>query len=185
MRDLRTVTKIRCTAMPNPKIMRGRASFRKPFLATLAVLFAGVAIAYGSLWMYAVRRSSPPVELGFNNHHNPEYDEKTHSQAVEDVTQGSPAERAGLRPGDRVIAVNGQALNIDLASTEAYTRGRPGDRVELTVERASEPKPPILHGIFRAVPLAGASEGLARSSALQITGSFPVLFFWWHSPFCS
>ena len=171
--------------MPNPKIMRGRASFRKPFLATLAVLFAGVAIIYGSLWMYAVRRSSPPVELGFNNHHNPEYDEKTHSQAVEDVTEGSPAERADLRPGDRVIAVNGQALNINIASTEAYTRGRPGDRVELTVERAGEPKPLILHGIFRAVPLAGASEGLARSSALQITGSFPFPFFWWHSPFCS
>ena len=116
------------------------------------------------------------MELGFNNHHNPEYDEKTHSQAVEDVTEGSPAERADLRPGDRIIAVNGQALNINIASTEAYTRGRPGDRVELTVERAGEPKPLILHGIFRAVPLAGASEGLARSSALQITGSFPVPF---------
>ena len=162
--------------MPNPKIMRGRASFRNPFLATLAFLFAGVAIIYGSLWMYAVRRSSPIVELGFNNHHNPEYDEKTHSQAVEDVTEGSPAERAGLRPGDRVIAVNGQALNTDIASTEAYTRGRPGDPVELTLERVGEPKPLILHGIFRAVPLAGASEGLARSSALQITGSFPIPF---------
>ena len=156
--------------------MRPRQSFRKPFLATLATVFAVVSIAYGSLWMYAVRRSSPDVELGFNNHHNPEYDEKTHSQAVEDVTEGSPAERAGLRPGDRVIAVNGQALKTNIASTEAYTRGQPGDAVELTVERDGEPKPLILHGIFRAVALAGASEGLARSSALRNHGIIPHSF---------
>jgi sigma-B regulation protein RsbU (phosphoserine phosphatase) len=162
--------------MPTLKIMRGRASFRKPFLATLAALFAAVAIGYASLWMYTVRRSGPVVELGFNKHHNPQYDEKTHSQSVEDVEEGSPAERAGLRFGDRIIAVNGRALDSDIGSTEAYVRGRPGDRVELTVGRAGEPKPLILHGVFRTTALAGASEGLARSSALQITGTFPIPF---------
>ncbi|MFZ0417230.1 MAG: SpoIIE family protein phosphatase [Candidatus Sulfotelmatobacter sp.] len=162
--------------MPTSKIMRGRQSFRKPFLATLATLFAVIAIVYGSLWMYAVRRSGSQVELGFNNHHNPPFDERTHSQSVEDVTEGSPAERAGLRPGDRVIGVNGRTLDTDISSTEAYTRGRPGDRVELTVERAGEPKPLMLHGVFRAVAMSGGSEGLARSSALQITGSFPIPF---------
>ena len=156
--------------------MNGRASFRKTFLATLATLFAVVAIIYGSLWMYVVRRSQPEVELGFNNHHNPQYDDRTHSQSVEDVTEGSPAERAGLRVGDRIIGVNGRALDTDIGSSEAYVHGRPGDPVELTVERAGEPKPLILHGIFRARALAGASEGLAKSSALQITGSFPIPF---------
>ena len=172
----RANTQLRCTAMPTLKIMRGRASFRKPFLATLAALFAAVAIGYGSLWMYTVRRSGSVVELGFNKHHNPQYDEKTHSQPVEDVEEGSPAERAGLKVGDRIIAVNGRALDSDIGSTEAYVRGRPGDRVELTVERAVEPKPLILHGVFRTTALAGASEGLARSSALQITGTFPIPF---------
>jgi membrane-associated protease RseP (regulator of RpoE activity) len=162
--------------MPTLKIMRGRASLRKPFLATLATLFAVVAIVYGSLWMYAVRRSRPAVELGFNNHHNPQYDERTHSQSVEDVVKGGPAERAGLRVGDRIIGVNGRALDTDIGSDEAYVRGRPGDPVELTVERASEPEPLILHGVFRAAALAGTSESLARSSALQITGSFPIPF---------
>ena len=38
------------------------------------------------------------------------------------------------------------------------------------------PKPLILHGIFRAVGLTGVSEGLARSSAQQITESFPIPF---------
>ena len=104
--------------MPAPKIMRGRASFGKPFPATLATLFAVVAIVYGSLWMYAVRYSGPRVELGFNILHNPHYDERTHSQSVEDVVEGSPAERAGLHVGDRIIGVNGRALDTDIASDE-------------------------------------------------------------------
>ena len=171
--------------MPTLKIMRGRASFRKPFLAALATLFAVVAIVYGSLWMYAVRHSRPAVELGFNNHHNPQYDERTHSQSVEDVAEGSPAERAGLRVDDRIIGVNGRALDTDIASDEAYVRGRPGDPVELTVERAGEPKPLILHGVFRAAAPARRPEGLAKSSALQVPDYSPFLFFWWHSPSCS
>ena len=156
--------------------MRERASFRKPFLATLATLFAAVAIAYGSLWMYAVRHPGTGVELGFNNHHNPQYDERTHSQAVEDVVEGSPAERAGLRVGDRIVGVNGRALDADVGSNEAYVRGRPGDPVELTVDRAGEPKPLILHGVFRATAQAGTPEGLAKSSALQVMRLFPVPF---------
>ena len=162
--------------MPTPKIMQGRASFRKPFLATLATLFAAVAIVYGSLWMYAVRYSGPRVELGFNILHNPPYDERTHSQSVEDVVEGSPAERAGLRVGDRIIGINGRALDTDIASDEAYVRGRPGDPVEFTVERAGEPKPLILHGVFRAAAPARTPEGLAKSSALQVLRLFPIPF---------
>ncbi len=156
--------------------MTERASFRRPLLATAATVFAVVAIAYGSLWMYSVRHQGPRVELGFNNQHNPQYDETTHCQAVEDVMAGSPAERAGLRVGDHVIGINGRPLETDIASDEAYLRGRPGDSVELAVERAGDPQPLILHGVFRAVSTAGASESLARSSAQQITGSFPIPF---------
>src|SRR5438876_4890694 len=53
------------SAMRTLKTMLGRESFRKPVLATLATLLAVVAIAYGSIWMYAVR-STLQVELGFN-----------------------------------------------------------------------------------------------------------------------
>jgi hypothetical protein len=156
--------------------MQGRASFRKPFLATLATLFAVVAIVYGSLWMYAVRHPAPGVELGFNLVNNSRYDDRTHSQSVEDVMEGSPAERAGLRVGDRVIGINGRALGTDIASDEAYARGRPGDPVEFTVERAGEPKPLVLHGVFRAATPARMPEGLAKSSALQVLRLFPIPF---------
>jgi sigma-B regulation protein RsbU (phosphoserine phosphatase) len=162
--------------MLTTEIMGGRASFRRPLLATLATLFAVVAIVYGSLWMYAVRYAGPGVEFGFNILHNPQYDEKTHSQSVEDVVEGSPAERAGLRVGDRVIGINGRTLGTDIASDQAYVRGRPGDPVEFTVERGGEPRPLDLHGVFRAATPTRTPEGLARSSALQVMASFPIPF---------
>jgi sigma-B regulation protein RsbU (phosphoserine phosphatase) len=158
-----------------PKIVRERWSLRRPLLVILAILLAVVAITYGSIWMYAVR-SAPRVEFGFNKVHSPPYDAKMRWQSVEDVEVGSPAERAGLRAGDHIIAVNGRALDTDIGSDEAYVHGQPGDHVEITVERAAEPKPLILHGVFRAATPARVSEGLARSSALQVMGLFPVPF---------
>ena len=156
------------------KAIRARVPFGKPFLTTCAILLALVAVAYGSIWMYAVR-SFPQVELGFNKDHNPPFDDKMHWQPVEDVMPGSPAERAGLRAGDRIIGVNGHALNADIGSDDAYVRGRPGDPVEIAVQRAGEPKPLILHGFFQSATRR-ASEGLARSSALQVMGLFPIPF---------
>jgi hypothetical protein len=100
--------------MPTLKIMRGRASLLKPFLATLATLLAVVAIVYGSLWMYAVRRSRPAVELGFNNHHNPQYDERTHSQSVGDVVEGGPAERVEVQDNGKGISPQ-KRLEMELA----------------------------------------------------------------------
>src|ERR1700682_2596751 len=160
--------------MSTLRIMLGRASLRKPFLATLATLLAAVAIAYGSVWMNSVR-SGPRVELGFNKVHSPQYDDKTHSQSVEDVEAGSPAEHAGVRSGDRIVGVNGRSLHTDIASDQAYLRGQPGDRVKFTVERPGEPKPLVLRGVFRSAS-ARRSEGLARSSALQVMGLFPIPF---------
>jgi sigma-B regulation protein RsbU (phosphoserine phosphatase) len=145
-------------------------------LTALAIVFAVVAIAYGSLWMYAVRYARAQVEFGFNMHHNSDYDERTHSQSVLDVMEGSPAERAGLRIGDRVVAIDGRALDTDIASDQAYFRGRPGDAVDFTVERAGEPKPLVLHGFFRAATSDRTPEGLARSSVLQVMGSIPIPF---------
>ena len=48
----------------------------------------------------------------------------------------TPGERAGLLPGDRIIAVDGQDL-IGASTLEAATlmRGKEGTKVTLTVER--------------------------------------------------
>lgn len=130
---------------------------------------------YAALWMYNARYPGKQVELGFNHQHDERYNDKTHSVTVGDVVPDSPAERAGLRAGDRIIGVNGKLLDTSAPYDEAYGRSKPGDRVDLTIARPGTEEPLILHGVFRAAASA-KQEGLAKASAQQITGSFPVLF---------
>lgn len=56
------------------------------------------------------------------------------SNEVGEVVDGSPAAEAGLRPGDRVVAVDGVAIDTFETMREAVA-GRPGEQVELTFER--------------------------------------------------
>ena len=58
--------------------------------------------------------------------------------SITSVGPGSPAERAGLRPGDVVVAVAGQALYTHEDLLEAI-RARPGQSFELSVERDGKP----------------------------------------------
>ena len=52
------------------------------------------------------------------------------------VFDGSPAERAGIRPGDRIVAVDGRSLaGRPSATATALIRGRPGTFVTLTIAR--------------------------------------------------
>jgi membrane-associated protease RseP (regulator of RpoE activity) len=70
----------------------------------------------------------------------------------------SPAELAGLRPGDRILAVNGHHFSSWDAMT-AYIKERPGDKVALTFEH---------HQKVSTVPVVlanGAKVSLAGSSA--------------------
>jgi carboxyl-terminal processing protease len=55
---------------------------------------------------------------------------------------GSPGQRAGLRYGDAIVAVDGQAVE-DWAQDKVLhrVRGEKGEAVELTVERAGAPAP--------------------------------------------
>jgi sigma-B regulation protein RsbU (phosphoserine phosphatase) len=144
-------------------------------LLTLATVFAAAAIVYSSLWMYAERTVSR-VELGFNSQHVNQYDGTTHCMKVFDVVPNSPAERAGLRAGDHIIGVDGNALTTSAPFDLAYARGKPGDAVTFSIQRAGESKPIELHGIFRASSEGGPTEGFAKTSAMEVTRSFPVLF---------
>src|ERR1700752_538182 len=129
-------------------------------LLTLAILFAAAAISYSGIWMY-VERTAPQVELGFNSKHNNQYDQSTHCMKVSDVVPDSPAEHAGLRAGDRIIRVDGQALTTSRPFDRAYALGKPGDAVLFTVQREGEANPIEIHGIFRASLDGGPPEGFA------------------------
>ncbi|MFL5818708.1 MAG: S41 family peptidase [Conexibacter sp.] len=55
---------------------------------------------------------------------------------VESVIQGTPAAQAGLRRGDRIVAVNGRSLAGRPSSASiAQIKGEPGTKVALTIAR--------------------------------------------------
>jgi regulator of sigma E protease len=66
------------------------------------------------------------------------YGEPRTPPVVAAVSQGSAAERAGLRAGDRIAEINGEEIERfeDIA---AYVRIRPGERLSVEVERQGRP----------------------------------------------
>jgi putative serine protease PepD len=59
---------------------------------------------------------------------------------IADVRSGSPAERAGLRAGDVITRVDGRAVERAEEVHRAIESRKPGDELELTVERDGEPR---------------------------------------------
>jgi sigma-B regulation protein RsbU (phosphoserine phosphatase) len=153
------------------RIMCNLPSLPKPLLATLATLFAVATTLYSVLWMYTARWQ-PRVELGFDN----AYVESEHCQLVKSVSKDSPAEKAGLRPGDRILAIDGHPIENAFSITEVWARHKPGDSVELTIRRASVSAPFTVKGVFRAHLAASKEGGLTRRVGANIADTYPVAF---------
>ena len=164
------------TEAPAKSLSRSWTSLPRTLLLAVAVLFCAATSAYAILWMYGIRTGNSGVELGFNRSHDEQYDEKTHSLRISDVVPGSPAEKAGMRPGDRIVGINGKELTTYRPFEDTYALAQPGDAVEVEIARPGEPHPLKMHGIFRARTSVGAAESLAKSTAEQIAQSFPALF---------
>lgn len=66
----------------------------------------------------------------------------------------TPAERAGLRYGDAIVAIDGKpAANLDGTGVMEKVRGPRGEAVTLTVDRVGEPVPLEVRIVRDAVPL--------------------------------
>jgi S1-C subfamily serine protease len=57
---------------------------------------------------------------------------------VQDVTSGGPADRAGIEPGDVVVAVDGEKIASAAALGGAIRQHKPGDEVEIEIDRDGE-----------------------------------------------
>ncbi len=59
---------------------------------------------------------------------------------VVEVIPGSPADEAGLRPGDLITEVEDEAVTPDHPLADLILQYAPGDRITLTIERHGETK---------------------------------------------
>ena len=159
-----------CRLLLQQIAMQGLRSFRKPLLVTVAILFAASAILYSALWtLYGDQPA--PVELGFENQYIP----AEHSELVQSVVPGSPAERAGMKPGDRIIQINGVRLEED-SLIRVWLQHRPGDSVELAIRRQGVADPIVLHATFRSSGSTSAEAGVAQHVGQGILRLYPFVF---------
>ena len=101
----------------------------------LVVLFAVASTTYSVVWVLHVRR--PPPQPTFTNY---EYSAAARSIKVGFVFPGGPAAEAGLRAGDRIVAIDGKPLDTLRPFYEAMIVGQKGV-VEVTVEQPGSPVP--------------------------------------------
>lgn len=57
---------------------------------------------------------------------------------LRDVTPGSPAAKAGLLPGDRILAMNGQPITRSAEEVSQYVRAHTSEPITLSIERNGE-----------------------------------------------
>jgi sigma-B regulation protein RsbU (phosphoserine phosphatase) len=113
--------------------MRTSFSSRRLLRFLLAILFAVCATTYSVLWIIHNQHSKP--QSGFTNY---QYSAAAGSMTVGEVILGSAADRAGLRPGHRIYAIDGQRLDTLRPFYEEIVVGQ-NDVLELTVEDPSSP----------------------------------------------
>ena len=139
----------------------------------VALIFCGVTALYSLIWMADQWRSEiHPVEIGFNLAHDTMFDEKSGSILVYDVAAGSPAEQAGLRPGDQIIALNGHQLTSYALFDKVWSRSRPGDPVEITAPARGDRRTGHITCRFSRGKDEMPSEGVARASVREICAFF-------------
>jgi carboxyl-terminal processing protease len=87
---------------------------------------------------------------------------------------GTPADRAGIEPGDVIVAIDGKPFKIDEGDSSAPLRGEPGTQVVLTILRKGRDKPleiTVMRETIRIASVRGRmlepGYGYLRISAFQ------------------
>ena len=145
---------------------------RRAVLAALAVLYAAATLFYSGWWLVAVRTATPEVELGLESTYLP----AERAMRVDSVAKGSPAEKAGLRVGDQIIAFNRRGLEDENDLTRVWMQHRPGDTVQLTIRRPGLASPLVLTGVFRRRRAASGELSLPAHVTREVQKTFPVPF---------
>ena len=156
---------------PTCNPMQKHPALRKALLTTLAVVFGGATFLYSALWIYN-DNWEPSVELGYDA----EYVPKEHCQVVTKAEPDSPAEKAGLRPGDKILNIAGENLKSAHSLTDVYARHHPGDSVQMTVDCVAANATEVMTGVFRKHSSLSTEGELAGHLREGIGKTFPIVF---------
>jgi len=106
----------------------------KPFYQKFMIMIGGilfnVLFAYLvsiAIFMFAPRSS---VLVPFNS-----------TPVLKTVDPDSAAQKAGLHPGDRIIAINNKAIDSNVIKLSDELKKHPGETIELTVQRGEQTLP--------------------------------------------
>ena len=134
-----------------------------------AFVFGIMALSYAGTWTYYTQQQAGAF-LGIT----PAYDGWARSLEVMDIGAGSAAERSGLRPADRIIAVNDQPLQTQAPFHDRVSRGRQGDVIRLTVRRQGQPDPIEITVTLGPAPGRSLARTAAQRVAIQPLNWYPV-----------
>ncbi|HEV3041948.1 MAG TPA: SpoIIE family protein phosphatase [Candidatus Angelobacter sp.] len=139
-------------------------------LIVVAVIFAFATTLYSVAWMYYIRLQ-PQVEFGIDAKVWPDY-----TVQITSLYPNGPAEKAGLKVGDRILAINGESLKSNPRLLMAVREtGHPGDRISLIVERPGEQEHTQVQVAVRPNSDVVTTSGVRRI-AMQIMGAYPLFF---------
>jgi phosphoserine phosphatase RsbU/P len=141
-------------------------SLKRATRYVLAMLFAAASITYSLVWVVHLKQAPP--RPGFARY---EYSGADRAMTVVEVIPGSAAEEAGLRTGDRIVAMEGEQLGSLRPYYDAIVIGQK-DLVALTVERPGA-------GQQRTVNLRLRGRGPApmQQSRLERLLSVPIDYY--------
>jgi len=144
----------------------------RPVLRVVAAAYAFLCLSFCLLWLYAAYSEPglPAVELGFDFDFNPRG-----FLLVTSVYPASPAEAAGLAPGDRIVSFYGHEISRADYLIEVWRQHKPGDTISLGVRRPSRSSELVLDGVFRKRQSPSNETGFEYFS-IQVRNLFPVPF---------
>jgi carboxyl-terminal processing protease len=91
---------------------------------------------------------------------------------VESPIKGSPAERAGVKPKDKILKVNGESLiGVKVSEAVKKIRGKKGTKAELTIQREGEPTELTITVIRDTIPLETVTWTMLDDKIGRITMS--------------
>jgi Do/DeqQ family serine protease len=97
--------------------------------------------------------------------------ENTQGVLVSQVTEGSAAQKAGIKPGDVITSINGQTIKSNSELRNAIGLSRVGDQLDVALIR--ERKPMHVTAVITDVPVAKAGEP-AKTSAPGAADASPL-----------